>query len=129
MTADALIADLDAALKDAGEDIRLQRLTLGPGGTQIPVEVVCRATVRGYAPHELVGGIAQQDVKLILSPSEITRAAWPGGTPMPNRPDPRVPLKGDRVITGRGTLAVQAASGIFIGSTLVRIEIQARGQG
>lgn len=126
---ESLIADLDEALLDAGEDIVLQHLTLGPGGTQIPFSVTCRAVVRGYTPEELIAGsgITQEDRKVILSPTEITAADWPG--PMPVRPnvDKRIPSGGDRVMRHGQAMAVQAAEGIYVQGQLVRIEARARG--
>lgn len=132
--AETAIADLDRELAATGEPIRLERLTLGPGGLQIPFGVDCPAYVRGYQPAELSSAIIQQDVKLVVSPTPIARAGWPGprvtrAGASPSQDDPRIPRKGDRAITSRGTLTVQAAAGIFVGSELVRIDIQARGNG
>lgn len=126
---ESLIADLDAALAEAGEDIVLQHLTLGPGGTQIPFSVTCRAAVRGYSPDELIAGsgIIQKDRKIILSPTEITVAGWPGPMPVSAGIDKRVPRAGDRVMRNGQAMAVQAAEGIYVQGELVRLECQARG--
>lgn len=123
--AESVIADLDEALADAGEDIVLQRLT---GTQQIPYSVTCRAVVRGYAPEELIAGsgITQQDVKVILSPTEIEVAGWPGAQPQTSG-DKRVPVKNDRILRQGRPLTVQAAAGIYVGGELVRIEATARG--
>lgn len=127
--AEASRADLDNGLAEVGEDIRLQRLTTAPGGAQVSFECTCRAVVRGYTPAEIVSGsgIIQQDVKVILSPSDIERAQWPGATPMPEGVDRRVPVRNDRIIRQGRTYAVQAAQGIYVGGELVRIELQVRG--
>src|SRR5215211_493115 len=116
---------LERQLAQHGEDIRLQRLTLGPGGTQIPFEVECRALVRGYAPDELVGGISQQDSRVILGPSEIIANDWPGATitPAPNT-DRRVPVRGDRAFIAGKARTVEAAAGIYLAGELVRIELR-----
>lgn len=132
--ADEAILDLDRALiqDEAGEVVTLQRLTLGPGGVQIPFGVDVWASIRGYRPDEIVAGsgITQKDVKVIMSPTEINRSGWPGAAAAPAGTDKRLPRHGDRILTGRGTLAVQGdAAGIFMGATLVRIECQARGTG
>lgn len=120
------IARLDRALADKGETVRLQRLT---GTQQIAFEVECAAFIRGYQPADLIAGsgITQQDVKVILSPTEIERAQWPGGQPQTTG-DKRVPARNDRIIRNGRPLTVQAATGLYVGGELVRIECQARGQ-
>lgn len=126
MTAEEMIAALDAALEASGEDAILRRTY----GTQlIPVDVTVRVLLRGYQPNELVGQIFQQDQAFILSPTAIIRAQWPGAAPVPAGPptDKRVPRQNDALITNRGRLTVQAAAGIYPGGTLVRIEGRVRG--
>jgi hypothetical protein len=122
LTAQDMIAALDEGLAQAGETIRIQRLATPPA-SGISAVVICLAVIRGYAPAELIpgSGIAQTDQKMIFSPTPITAAAWPavGLSPIPRR--------GDRVISNRGPLTVQAAAGIYAGDTLVRIEAQVRG--
>lgn len=124
-----MVAALDEALAAAGEDIILQRLTLGPGGVQIPFSVTCRAAVRGYTPEELIAGsgIVQKDRKIIFSPTEITQAQWPGPLPVGADVDKRIPRVGDRVIRNGLPMIVQAAEGIYVQGELVRLEMQARG--
>ena len=92
--AEQAIADLNAALVADGEWIELWRET---GTQKIPFKVRCRAFVRGYAAQELVGGIAQTDSKIMMSPTEIIRARWPGpnSSATPTEQDRRVPRKGD----------------------------------
>lgn len=128
MTPEAMIDLLDRQLEKKGEEIRLQRLVLGPDNIQIVVdEVTLMAFVRGYAPDEISpgSGITQQDLKLIFSPTEIIRQNWPGGTPAEG--DKRIPIKGDVVYTTRGKLTVRDGGGLYAANTLVRIECQARG--
>ena len=124
--AEQAIADLDAALASDGEWVELQRQT---GTPQIPFKVTCRAFVRGYTAQELVGGISQTDSKLILSPTEITRAGWPGpnSSATSTNQDRRVPRKGDAVVIAGRKRAVEAAGGIYLGGELVRIEMRVLG--
>lgn len=128
--AEAAIADLDAALAEVGEDVPLQRMTLGPNGLQIPFEAKCRAVVRGYTPQELIAGsgIQQGDSLVILSPTDIEKAQWPGaqvGTPVG---DVRVPLPSrDKIVIQGKQRAIIAAVPFYTGGELVRIELQARG--
>ena len=120
--AEQAIADLNVALATDGEWIELWR----ENGTQkIPFKVRCRALVRGYAAQELVGGIAQTDSKIVMSPTEITRSGWPGpnSSATPTNQDRRVPRKGDAVIIAGRKRAVEAAGGIYLSGDLVRIEM------
>lgn len=113
MTPSEMIADLDAATASWGEDITLRRTT---GTQQIPLDVECRACVRGYQPNELIGSIEQGDRKVILSPTEMKHRQWTWP-----------PKRGDRVLFGDKSFHVEAVDNISAGSELVRIEIQARG--
>lgn len=126
-TPEGAISRLDDSLSRRGGDATLRRMF---GTQQIPVDVTVRVHLRGYDPSELVGLITQQDQKFILSPTQINVAQWPGATvpqaPPPN--DKRIPKLNDILVTTRGKLAVQAASGIYEGDVLLRIEGRARGQ-
>lgn len=129
LTPTDMIEALDGDLTTAGQDIILQRLTLGPGGTQIVFEAVCRAKVMGYTPQELVGGITQDNAQVIISATEINRTGWPGPATKPTSLDRRVPSKslGDKVIINGKQRAVEAAVGIYPAGELVRIEIRVLG--
>jgi hypothetical protein len=128
VSAEQEIGDLDASLAKDGQPITLQRLTLA-GSEQIPFGVDAMAFVRGDQPNELTQTVTQKDVTVIMSPTEINRSGWPGATPAPaGAGDKRIPRKPDRIITKRGQLTVQTAAGIYIGDTLVRINIRARGE-
>lgn len=129
MTPEQAIADLDDSLSQHGTTIILQRMTPAPNGAQVFSAVTCKALLRGYAPSDMIGnsGITQQDQVVIISPSEINEAQWPGGAPDNAPGDKRVPRAGDRIRSQRGTMTIQAASGIYMQDTLVRINISARG--
>lgn len=61
------IADLDAELRETGQDVEIVRPV--KGGTEIRRPV--RAFVRGYTPDELLGGLQQGDTQLVLSPTGL----------------------------------------------------------
>ena len=124
--AEQAIADLDAALAADGEWIELWRET---GTQKIPFKVRCRAFVRGYAAQELVGGIAQTDSKIVMSPTEIIRAGWPGpnSSATPTDQDRRVPRKGDAVVIAGRKHTVETAGGIYVAAELVKIEMRVLG--
>jgi hypothetical protein len=124
--ADQEIAFLDDALARDGSLVTLQRLTKA-ANAMIPFSVDAMAFIRAFRPTELTQVVIQGDVRVIMSPTEITKAGWPGAVPAPGIADKRVPLKLDRLVTKDGTLTIQGANGTFINSNLVRIDIWARG--
>lgn len=126
MSAAEDLAALDEALADVGQTITLRRYT---GTQKIPFNVECRAVVRGYQPEELVGGITQQDAMVILSPTEIEAKGWPGpnSSATPTNEDRRVPKKGDAAVINGKVRNVEAAAGIYVDNTLVRIEMRVLG--
>jgi hypothetical protein len=112
------IDSLDRALARSGQTVTLRRLP--------NIEVVCPAIVRGYTPNELVGSITQHDSLVILSPTQINAAVWPGVQGAGE--DIRIPNRnrGDLIDINGKTRTVQAGVGIYIGTVLVRIELQVR---
>jgi hypothetical protein len=127
------LAALDEALEIAGEDVIIRRI-YGQAPRTNNVDVTVRAAVRTFQPSELLGGIAQTDSKVIVSPTDITAAQWPGGEmPSPTVADPTIPKITDRiVIQGRvRTIAVVQPIYMEDESTglreLVRIEMRVLG--
>lgn len=101
----SLIASLDAALAAAGEDAVLRRV-VGTGSNVVNVDCDVRIAFREYQGEEIVGGINVGDAEVILSPTPILQAQWPGGaadlTTYPR--SPWAPKQGDRIVrkaTGR----------------------------
>lgn len=124
----SLIADLDDALADCGEDVVLRRNTLAAGNVLIPFDATVRGFVRGYDPAEITGTIIQGDTKIILSPTDIDASGWPGPSVGTVVGDRRVPRKGDIVVVQGSPRQVQASAPKYVMGELVRIEIQVRGQ-
>ncbi len=128
--ADREIDDLDMTLAEDGEWIEIRRLY----GTQlVPITVTCRAFVRGINAEELVAGISQDSSNIIMSPSEIIAAGWPGpwtpSAPEPVNPgtDRRVPRKGDKAIIKGRTRNIEVSKPIYVDDELVRIELRVLG--
>ncbi len=107
-----LIADLDAALLDAGEDAILRRLTLGPNSIQIPFDADVRASIRPLKAEELVGNIDQTWSRVVLSPTDINRAQFP----LPIR-------KGFKIVQGGKVRNVEFVKAINVQNVLVRIDL------
>jgi len=119
MTPSATIKSLDGALAAGGQTVTLRKLPT--------TDVVCPAAVRGYQPQELTSNITQQDSKVILSPTQINAAIWPG-TQVPGQEDIRIPSKnrGDLCQINGKFRTIQASVGIYVQDVLVRIELQVR---
>jgi hypothetical protein len=122
------VSQLDRSLAVDGEDFVLRRVV---GNTnQANVDVVCRGFIRGYMPEELTTTIIQGDSKIIMSPTQIIAAQWPGGLPVISSNaalDPRVPRRNDKTIVQGKPRNIEAASPIYLANELVRIELQVRG--
>lgn len=125
-TSDFEIRELDKSLAVDGEDVELQRLI----GTQlIPIKVTCRAFVRGYAAVDLIASITQRQRKIIMSPTQIIQAGWPGpnsSATLTNQ-DRRVPSSNDKAVVVGKACAVQEAGGTYVDGQLIRIEMRVIG--
>lgn len=112
MTPAVAIASLDRQLAAHGEDVVLRRFT-GIGQARTFTDATVRALVRDYRPDEIVGGIAQGDTEVALSPTGVLA----GG----------LPKRGDQVVIDGGVRTVQGAPPLRISGTVVRINLQVRG--
>ena len=117
---------LDNALAMVGEDIVIRRVV----SAGVNVDVKCRARIDGENTQEIAAGIAQTDLHVIISPSEINAAQWPGGT-VPLLPpfdlDQRVPRINDKVIVQRRLRSISFVEPMFVGGDLVRINMRVSG--
>lgn len=106
---------LDRGLARSGQTVTLRR----PPAVDL---AGIPAVVRGYQPNELTEGITQQDSLVIISPTQINAAVWPGvgQSPIPSK------NRGDSCIINGVTRSVQAGVGIYVRNVLVRIEFQVR---
>lgn len=118
------VRELNEALSIDGQDIVLRRFSGTTNRTNIDVQ--CRAFVRHYTAKELTPNTVQGDTLVIMSPSEIIAAGWPGTQP-PSATDARVPRKGDQVIVAGTPRNVESGYPIYLDNDLVRIELQVRG--
>lgn len=127
-----LIAALDNALAQSGEDIILRRV-IGVAPNQVNIDVTCRARVDAATDVQIAAGILATDLNLIMSPTQINQAQWPGGT-VPALPpfdvDQRVPRAGvnDKVLMrGQAPRAISFSDPKFINGELVRINLRVSG--
>lgn len=111
MSAEELIAALDAALlAGVHENVILRRIVGKSPNTQ-NIDVSCIARVDAASLEQIASGIAQADLNIIMSPTQINEAQWPGGT-VPQLPpfnvDQRVPRENADKMIVRGRLRTVA---------------------
>ena len=107
MTPAAAIALLDRNVEQHGQTVILRR-----GATDLSI----LAFVRDFRPDEIVGGIAQGDSNVVVSPTQIA------GSPFAESI-----LRNDKVVIRGRVRNVQSADPILIADQLVRINLQVRG--
>lgn len=128
MTPAATIAALDRQLAAHGQPVTLRRVVV-VNGVATNYDLACPAFVRDYKPSEIMGAVVQGDRMVSLSPTNVTVAAWLGPLPVKvgENPDRRVPMKGDKLVIAGRVTNIEAGNGVYIGGTLVRINLQVRG--
>lgn len=125
-----LIASLDNALAEAGEDVILRRV-VGSGSAVANIDVTCRARVDAMKTEQMAAGINATDLNVIISPTQINDAQWPGGT-VPILPpfdvDQRIPRASvDKMIVRNSIRNITFVDAKVIGDELVRIDLRVSG--
>jgi hypothetical protein len=109
-------ADAAAMTRDQvnenGQPVTIRRYS-GTGPGRAHVDTATRAFVRGFAAHELVGGIVQGDRVAIALVEPLALI-------LPVTPN-------DKLVIGAKELAIKNVVGRLVGGTLVALEIQAAG--
>lgn len=127
MTAE--IVALDNSLARAGENVTLRR-TVKRAGADVPVDVVCRAGVRPVSADQIAGTITQNDLNVIMSPTQILAADWPGQndniTPG-NVVDQHLPKSTDKMIVQGKERQVRSAKPIYVDNVWVRTDLVVAG--
>jgi hypothetical protein len=120
--ADAAIAALDDALAEAGQDVVLRRVV---GATNIDVK--CRASVRNWRLKEeqIEGGVATSVKIIVISPTDVAKAQWPGGSLPGQTVDPSIPRRNDKLIFDGRVHNVEAVAPYTLGNQTVRYELEA----
>jgi hypothetical protein len=127
----SFIAALDSALAGYGEDIILRRV-VGSGANVVNVDVACRARVDAASTDQIAAGVSATELNVIISPTQINEAQWPGGT-VPLQPpfnvDQRIPRVGgpDKMIVRNVLRQITFVDAKVIGGELVRINARVSG--
>lgn len=123
------VAQLDNALVSYGEDIILRRI-LPDAST---VDVTCRARVDAASAEQVAAGILATDLNIIISPTQISAAGWPGVASSGEAPfivDQSIPRAGvtDKVLLrGLAPKAVAFVDTKIIGGVVVRHNLRVSG--
>jgi hypothetical protein len=117
-----MIAALDDSLASYGDDVILRRR-----GAVMP-DVACKAHVTSYRLRDtaLVPStmLAQEDLVIIMSPSEIAAAGWPGGSPSAFD---MLPRKGDKLVVRDKERNIEVCDPHRINGEVVRFDMRALG--
>ncbi|OWV67937.1 hypothetical protein ATY76_13505 [Rhizobium sp. R339] len=119
LSPERIIADLDAALLASGEDVILRRKSNSGNA-----DVGCRARVRGVNAQKVVGTVTQNDLSVVMSPTEILADGWPGGSPpAPGAVDPRLPRANDFMVVKGRERQVKFSDPIYVAGQWVRCNL------
>lgn len=127
------ITDLDDAILESGDVLILRRVV----GTVNPINLDVEVRFNGRRvrfPIDTVEGFTQDKFLLIISPTQILDAQWPGGTlpaDAPYNPESWLPRRSDQVIMGGRRYYVEAVDAFNAGEgdPVVRIEMLVNGGG
>lgn len=131
------LARLDRRMRLRGEPCELIR-TVGTG-TQTKNRVNARCIVKPLTVQQLVGGLTQTNYMIIMSPTDLRRAGWPGARgpatvasgnlPSGDRPpkDFVLPTTNDAIYFRGTQKAIQRVAPIYDGGECVRIELTVLG--
>jgi hypothetical protein len=133
MNPDALIADLDVALSEAGSEEIILRRIAGTASNQVNIDVTCIAKVVVIDTERGPGGVAITHYDVIISPTQINQAQWPGSTISAVSPfnlDQSIPRAGptDKILMrGLPPCEINMVDPVKVGGEVVRINMKATG--
>lgn len=111
MTGEAEARAIAAMRRQRGSSVTLRRMVSG-----VAVDVTVVATVMGYQPNEITGGIMVGDSKARLSDDDIAAAGWPGP-----------PRRGDILMIDGRTFTAISVSTEKMGTAVLSHTMQVRG--
>jgi hypothetical protein len=116
MTPADAIAMLDRQIAEHGQTVTFERLVgTGPTATRQGGGVQIAAHVRTLREDELIAGMTQNDLMVIVSPTGLD--GWQFG----------IPIKGDKVVVDGVSRNIELPQPIKIAGTLVRLNLKVKG--
>jgi hypothetical protein len=119
------ISRLDGSLARRGEDVVLTRM-VKIAGSMVAVSVTCRASVRAVKATELDDNMKLTDLALVISPTQILAANWPGVdelTPSGSGVDQHVPRITDQISVQGKSGNIVLVKPIRLAGTWVRCDL------
>jgi len=128
----AQLARLDRQIRLRGEEVHLIRTT--GTSTQTRTRARIRGIVKTLGIQQLIAGITQTNYVVIVSPTDIRRAGWPGeiataansGVPTSVK-DPCIPIVNDAMVFRAAQKTISKVDAIYDGDECVRIELSCIG--
>jgi hypothetical protein len=127
------LARLDRFLKRHGEPVWLQR-QVGTAGAITRVRVEIKAWVKSMMEDQMIASITQQNYMVIVSPTELFKAKWPGGQPpspdtfgIIDASDRRIPETTDAIYIRGKPRTIKNVQPVFDGGSCIRIELNCVG--
>jgi hypothetical protein len=128
-----LLAQLDRRLARRGERIDLMRKVGTPQTSTVYARVP--AIIRSLTIEQIIAGVTVQNYFLIISPTDIAKAQWPGGkvsaaptgTLWPQAADPAMPVQNDSMWMRGAVKSVQRVAPIYDAGVCIRIELYVAG--
>ncbi|QIG92884.1 hypothetical protein [Bradyrhizobium sp. 6(2017)] len=127
----AHLARLDRQLRLRGEAVQLQR-QVGTT-TQSLTKADVRGVVKTLGIQQLIGGISQTNYTVIISPTDLRRAGWPGAitaaipSGLVSNKDNAIPTISDKMWFRGAIKTISRADAIYDGDECVRIELTCTG--
>jgi hypothetical protein len=115
LNAAQMISDLDAVLARRGENVTLRRTTTD--SPKVNSDVTVKGHVRVVAADEVIGTIAQDDIRVIVSSSGLGPPEWVA----------EVPVIGDKVVLYGKSRDIKLVKPVRDAGVLVRIEMMVKG--
>lgn len=122
----AEIAALDSALARGGEDAILRR-KVGKSTNAVNIDVPVRVRTDVLSADQIAGKLTQNSLNVIMSPTQIMNAQWPGGIydgPITSPVDPRIPRATDFIVIQGKEREVVVSKPFIIGGVWVRNELR-----
>lgn len=112
----SVAGSISGALQRFGRPMILRRLTLGPGGLQVPFDVTVYGRAKNFEARELVGQLAQGDTEITITNAEIAVAQWPGP-----------PRKSDKFVVDGRVRNVESVEPKYLGTEVLVFVCVVRG--
>jgi hypothetical protein len=123
------LAQLDRQIRLRGEKVQLVKQSILLTKTRANI----RGIVKTLGIAQLVGGLSQTSYVVVISPTHLRRAGWPGATAatiptgITSTKDLTIPIINDAMIFRGAQKSISKVDAIYDGDECVRIELYCTG--